>query len=248
MFKFISKNSVAWGLGLGFLSYKYITYQITKDKYVQPGFEFSNIPGLNDLAQMSIKFKWIEQFVKQHSSKDINVIMFKNTDTDGWSAPENKYINVDFESLLPRSCYYSLSDRQRKRVECDSDAIEAIIMHEIGHIEYNHFNTHKLLVPAIIATTVSLNLPLKYDIPLSCASIIIYLLIRRKNEYKADAYAVLNGYGSQLKTSFEISLAYNKEYHNKSMLVTKSGESLSDLTHPFLQNRIKRVDQLMDHN
>lgn len=235
-------------VSLGVFIYKRHNKPIAENEYFQSGYQFKFMKtekwalDEEELQAYSEKFRYCGEFVKKNSSRDIKVVKFK--DEDGTSVRHGKFLSIGSLGLLPKSSYQNLSDFERKLAESDSESLEACIMHELGHIEHNHCDKTKIGVPLIAISTCLV--PTKYAIPVLCILSGIYCFVRRRDEYEADAYAVKKGYGSQLKKYFEQVLESNKTCETY-RFITKSGENLLDIFHPFLQSRIQNIERLMKY-
>jgi hypothetical protein len=227
---------ISVSLGYGLWSYKRLSRPTPPSEYMESSKEIEGIKingtslNENQVKEYSDNIKLYADFIKQHSTRDIKFgLDFTSTPSPAFVANDN-LILIDPSTLLPTS------------VESDPDELKAIIMHEIGHIEYRHGKWDKFIIPPVI-TGCSL-MPPKYGYPVFSLLFGFLIYRQRQYEYQADAHAVKHGYGPQLKSYFERSLNDNKR--SNSMWMTASGEYLLDIMHPPLQNRIEHIDQLIN--
>lgn len=190
------------------------------------------------------RFNELKHFTQQFKP---NTLCISNDNIDYAYIDECNNIILDYKLVLPSSVYKNCKNKEiLPKFFSNIQLNKVIILHELGHIEYNHIN--KLFY---IKCAIALSLGLifshrfgKYMCIGVCASS-IYL--KRQYEHDADAYAVNHGYGNKLIKHFNNVIEYNKLYGSNN-LIRSTGEQIMAIGHPLYRHRIAHITHLISNN
>lgn len=245
----------AFSASVGYVVYKYRRrLRLDMDDYFISGYRFKFVIGtghdhkfeLNteELQAYSDKFKYYGDFIKEHSHREIPVVMIKGY-SDDFCAINGEVIAVPFTSSLPASIIQKLPEISQKYVLSRQESAEAILMHELGHIVHHHNQQHIKITATIAAIQIFSSFGgIKYAIPTFIVTELYSLWKDREREYEADAYAVKHGYGPMLIKYFENDLERNNTID--SIFITSSGNNLRDIHHPLTTDRIEQIQRLLN--
>lgn len=248
---------IASGLAVSGLCIAHYFAKKNEDDYFKAGYRFkffiANEPveaTEEELDLYSDKLSHYESFVKRYATRDVKVFLPK--EGEGEFAAGGDYITVPNGTLLPDSLLDRIFlDKEARelfrKVYSNEKSNEAALLHEVGHIESNHYKKQFLIgIPMVALATVSTMKSLKGNYTLCPVLLSYFLFFTYKilhHEYEADEFAVKNGYGRALIERFKILIEINKK--SNSIFCTKYGEDLRDIWHPSLRNRIANIERLM---
>ncbi len=228
MFKSIitRRNVLIAAAGWGYVTYNLYRLHYDVDKirsdYFLDGYRFKFVK--NDkfeltsaqLSEYSDKLEDYGDFVRQYLP-DMKVGREKSG-YDGFAAVSGCVIAVPMYSLFPPSAWEDYKDHIPEgayELYSNADLNKAALVHEIGHIKNNDYDTAvnirfakgTFYTAALVGlarygcSKLRLSLIAISYISIKCAC----LYVDRRREYAADEFATRNGYGLELIKSLEIS-------------------------------------------
>lgn len=193
---------------------------------------------------------------KPSSNEKIKKIM-QNYPLSGYKVYEyngmnRKIANAMVDSIFGQGNVY-LSDYLLS--ELSEDEIEAIYLHEVGHVKHHHIQIRNFLLIMImpilyilgiamdkIETVKHINIPIGIAFLFGCLMlylVFVYLYISRIQEYQADCYAVMKtkDKGSMCRALQKLNALNDiceKEVDDKSLL----------RSHPTVKQRINKIEKI----
>lgn len=195
-----------------------------------------------------------EDFVRRYCTKNIRVLHRRNLtlDSPGVFASLRESITVPYD--IRHSSEDALTE-----IELDDTSVFcpfsnrsqnlALILHEIGHIEHNHYNQRvNLLIIHYVLCLIGLVYEYFIGDYVMNTIVVLYFFFYRyyfiQQEYEADEFVAHMGYGEYLIQHLKMLAKRNSIYGD--MFCTSSGENLRDLTHPLICDRIKNIQKVLD--